>query len=88
MAALLEIDGGDPAAMRSTSPKALELISVFRTYLATSEQVEVCDRNPLDTPASIEATLDGALSEMSAALEVFSALGGQGRRHDAGAGGS
>jgi hypothetical protein len=67
---------------------AVERYRADHGFSWASEQVEVCGGNPFDTPVSIRATLDGALSEMSAALEIFAAFGSRRRRDDAGAGGT
>lgn len=70
MAALMGLGAGSPAAMRKSGPKALKIINDFRTYLESSEAVEVCDANPFGTPVTIRATLGGALGGLAAALEA------------------
>jgi hypothetical protein len=70
MTALIELGAGDLAAIQKAGPKALKIINDFRTYLETSEKVEVCDANPFSTPVSIRATLGGALAELAASLEA------------------
>ena len=67
-AALFELGAAEPAALRKFGPKALGIIDDFRSYLESSEAVEVCDANPFGTPVSIRATLGSALAQMADAL--------------------
>ena len=67
-AALMEVGAGDPATLRKSAPKVLQLVEEFRRYLASSEAVEVCDANPFGTPVAIRSTLGPALAQMAAAL--------------------
>ncbi len=69
-AALMEVGNGDAATLRKAGPKVLKIVNEFRTYLESSEAVEVCDANPFGTPVSIRATLGGALAQMAAALDA------------------
>ena len=70
MAALMELGDGNPATLGKAGPKALGIIDAFRSYLESSEQVEVCDANPFGAPVAIRATLVPALAQMAAALQA------------------
>lgn len=69
-AALLELGNGDPATLQKAGPQALSLIDAFRSYLESSEAVEVCDANPFGVPVSIRATLVPVLAQMASALQA------------------
>ena len=69
MAALMEVGSGEPATMRQFGAKALAQISAFEAFLASSEQIEVCDANPIGAPVAIRATLTPPLRAMAAALQ-------------------
>lgn len=69
-AALIELGDDDAATLQKAGPKTLGLIDAFRSYLESSEAVEVCDGNPFDTPVAIRATLVPALAQLAAALQA------------------
>jgi len=70
MASILELGGGAPAVLRKSGPRALGLITAFESFIAASEEIEVCDGNPFGVPVSIRATLVPALQGMAAALRA------------------
>lgn len=73
MASVMELGGGEPAAIQKFGAKALGLITAFQTFLDSSEKIEVCDANPFDAPVSVRATLSPPLQQMAAALRAATA---------------
>jgi hypothetical protein len=73
MAAVMEVSDGSAAAIQKFGAKALDLITKFQVFLASSEKIEVCDANPFDAPMSIRATLTPPLAQMAAALQAATA---------------
>ena len=69
MAALMDIERGDPAVIAKTGPKLLTIVQQFRAHLDGSEKIDVCDDNPFGVAVSLRATLGGALAQMEQALQ-------------------
>ena len=70
MASIMAVGEGTPALIQTHGPRALEMIAAFRSFLASSEKVAVCEDNPFGVPVPIRATLVPALDEVAAALQA------------------
>jgi hypothetical protein len=73
MAAVQELAGGTPAAMRKSGARALALIEGFESFLGSNPKIAACDDNPYGAPVSIRATLTPPLRQMAAALRAATA---------------
>lgn len=67
-AALMEVGNGDAATMHTSGPELLKVVEEFRTYLDSSEAVEVVDDNPFGVSVAIRGTLVPALRQLAAAV--------------------
>ncbi|HTU27097.1 MAG TPA: hypothetical protein VMF30_16945, partial [Pirellulales bacterium] len=67
---LLELGDASPVNVRQSGPKALALLSQFRTHIETDRRVAACDANPSPVRVSIRATIGPALAGLQAALEA------------------
>jgi hypothetical protein len=69
MTALAALGDGSPGDLRGPGgTKAVQQIATFRNFIATSDQIRVCDANPFQVPVSIRATLSPALDGLASAL--------------------
>jgi hypothetical protein len=73
MAAVLELGGGKPEAMKKGGTRALALVEGLDGFIDASPKIAACDDNPYGASVSIRATLSPPLKQMAAALRAATA---------------